>query len=89
MKIIAYDSFKPGVTMETIKPYLREGNCEGLAPLEGRSRNWNRAFLLLHAVKHHSETASFGGLLHFKSSALDRTERPARAGGKGLSLIHI
>ena len=24
MKIIAYDSFKPGVTMETIKPYLRE-----------------------------------------------------------------
>ena len=24
MKIIAYDSFKPGVTMETIKLYLRE-----------------------------------------------------------------
>ena len=24
MKIIAYDRFKPGVTMETIKPYLRE-----------------------------------------------------------------
>jgi hypothetical protein len=23
MKIIAYDSFKPGVTMETIKPYLK------------------------------------------------------------------
>jgi hypothetical protein len=24
MKIIAYDSFKPGVTMETIRPYLGE-----------------------------------------------------------------
>ena len=24
MKIIAYDSFKPGVTMETIKPYLQD-----------------------------------------------------------------
>ena len=24
MKIIAYDNFKPGVTMETIKPYLWE-----------------------------------------------------------------
>jgi hypothetical protein len=24
MKVIAYDSFKPGVTMETIKPYLKE-----------------------------------------------------------------
>jgi hypothetical protein len=24
VKIIAYDSFKPGVTMNTIKPYLRE-----------------------------------------------------------------
>jgi len=24
MKIIAYDSFKPGVTMESIKPYLKE-----------------------------------------------------------------
>ena len=24
MKIIAYDSFKPGVTLEMLKPYLRE-----------------------------------------------------------------
>jgi len=24
MKIIAYDRFKPGVTMETIKPYIKE-----------------------------------------------------------------
>ena len=24
MKIIAYDSFKPGVTLETLKPYLQE-----------------------------------------------------------------
>lgn len=24
MKIIAYDRFKPGVTMETVQPYLRE-----------------------------------------------------------------
>jgi len=24
MKIIAYDNFKPGVTMEDVKPYLRE-----------------------------------------------------------------
>ena len=24
MKIIAYDSFKPGVTMETIKPFLKQ-----------------------------------------------------------------
>jgi hypothetical protein len=24
MKIIAYDSFKPGITMETIKPYLKD-----------------------------------------------------------------
>lgn len=24
MKIIAYDSFKPGVTLETIKPYIQE-----------------------------------------------------------------
>jgi hypothetical protein len=24
MKVIAYDSFKPGVTLDTIKPYLRE-----------------------------------------------------------------
>jgi hypothetical protein len=24
MKIIAYDNFKPGVTLDTIKPYIRE-----------------------------------------------------------------
>lgn len=24
VKIIAYDSFKPGVTLEDLKPYLRE-----------------------------------------------------------------
>jgi hypothetical protein len=38
MRIFAYDRFKPGVTLETIEPYLPEEVAKRLAAPEGRDR---------------------------------------------------